>query len=109
MPDWKTDMKRIIQIAFLAFAIIAWSGAALAQEAPKKDPASDSSRKDDDGFEAVNGDMMQKGESIPASRLVGGAYGFICAAVAVWVASVARRARRLEDEVDELKKKLAAR
>ncbi len=53
--------------------------------------------------------MLQPGETIPASRLVAGAYGFICAAVVVWVGSVARRARRLEDEVDELKKKLAAR
>ncbi|HWE31174.1 MAG TPA: hypothetical protein VHB97_24375 [Polyangia bacterium] len=92
-------MKRIIQIAF--FALFAWlaSGVALAQDAPKKDG---------EGWEAVNGDMLQPGESIPAARLVGGAYGFICAAVVVWVASVARRARRLEDEVDELKKKLAA-
>ena len=90
-------MKRIVQIAFFAFFL---GGLALAQEGPKKD---------NEGFEPVNGDMMQQGESIPASRLVGGAYGFICAAVVVWVASVARRARRLEDEVDELKKKLAAR
>jgi hypothetical protein len=73
---------------------------ALAQEPPKKD---------NEGFEPVNGDMLQPGESIPASRLVGAAYGFICVAVVVWVASVARRARRLEDEVDELKKKITAR
>ena len=43
------------------------------------------------------------------SATFGAAYGFICVAVVVWVASVARRARRLEDEVDELKKKLQAR
>jgi len=90
-------MKRIIQIAFFAFF---FGGVALAQTAPQKD---------NEGFEPVNGDMMQKGESIPAARLVGAAYGFICAAVVVWVASVARRARRLEDEVDELRKKLLAR
>ncbi|MGZ3429240.1 MAG: hypothetical protein ACXVDD_02925 [Polyangia bacterium] len=89
-------MKRIIAIAFLAFF---FGGVALAQE-PKKT---------NDGYEPVNGDMMQPGESLPASRLVAGAYGFICAAVVVWVASVARRARRLEDEVDELKKKIQAR
>jgi hypothetical protein len=93
-------MKRIIQIVFLAF-FLGGGAAALAQtQAPQKDA---------EGFEPVNGDMMQKGESIPASRLVGAAYGFICFAMLVWVASVARRARRLEDEVDELKKKLAAR
>jgi hypothetical protein len=90
-------MKRIIQIVFLAFFL---GGMALAQEAPKKDA---------EGFEPVNGDMLQPGESIPAARLVGAAYGFICVAVIVWVASVARRARRLEDEVDELKKKLVTR
>ena len=93
-------MKRLIQIAFLATLLLGFGGVAFAQDAPQKD---------NEGFEPVNGDMMQQGESIPASRLVGGAYGFICAAVVVWVASVARRARRLEDEVDELKKKLAAR
>jgi hypothetical protein len=92
-------MKRIIQIVFLAFFF--FGGAAMARaQAPQKDA---------EGFEPVNGDMMQKGESIPASRLVGAAYGFICFAMLVWAASVARRARRLEDEVDELKKKLAAR
>ncbi len=93
-------MKRKIQIVFFAAFFLGWLGLALAQEGPKKDS---------EGFEPVNGDMLQPGESIPASRLVAGAYGFICAAVVVWVASVARRARRLEDEVDELKKKLAAR
>ena len=89
-------MKRIISIAFLAFF---FGGVALGQE-PKKD---------NEWYEPVNGDMMQPGESIPASRLVAGAYGFICAAMIVYVASVARRARRLEDEVDELKKKIQAR
>jgi hypothetical protein len=93
-------MKRIIRIALFALFALFLGGVALAQEGPKKDA---------EGFEPVNGDMMQPGESIPASRLVGAAYGFICCAVIVWVASVARRARRLEDEVDDLKKKLQAR
>jgi len=94
-------MKRIIHIVLFALMLAGFGAAALAQEAPTK--------KDAEGFEPVNGDMMQPGESIPAARLVAGAYGFICVAVIVWVATVARRARRLEDEVDELKKKLAAR
>ncbi len=93
-------MKRIIQIVLFATILFGLGGLVLAQGQPKKDS---------EGFEPVNGDMMQPGESIPAARLVGGAYGFICAAVVVWVASVARRARRLEDEVEELKKKLQAR
>jgi hypothetical protein len=93
-------MKRIIRIAVVALFALWLGGVALAQGAPKKDS---------EGFEPVNGDMMQPGETIPAARLVGAAYGFICVAVVVWVASVARRARRLEDEVDALKKKLATR
>ena len=68
--DWKPEMKRIIAIAFLAFF---FGGVALAQE-PKKT---------NDGYEPVNGDMMQPGESLPASRLVAGAYGFIFAAVLI--------------------------
>jgi hypothetical protein len=89
-------MKRLFRMLFLASVLVGLIGIAAADE-PKKD---------NEGFEPVNGDMMQPGESIPASRLVGGAYGFIFGAVAVWVATVARRARRLEDEVDSLKKKL---
>ena len=91
-------MKRIIHIVFLAFFFFG-GAAAFAQE----------QKKDSEGFEPVNGDMLAPGETIPAARLVGAAYGFICVAVVVWVGSVARRARRLEDEVDELKKKIAAR
>lgn len=86
---------------FFAIFALTIGGVALAQ--PAAPP------KDSEGFEPVNGDMMQPGESIPASRLVGGAYGFIFAAVVVWAASVARRTRRLEGEVDELKRKLESR
>ena len=63
-------------------------------------------QKDPEGFEPVASDMMQKGESIPAVRLVAAAYGFIWAAVLVWAYTVAQRTRRLEDEVAELKRKL---
>jgi hypothetical protein len=77
-------MKRIIISAFFFFFL---GGVALAQ-----DPAP---KKSNEGWEQVNGDMMQPGESIPASRLVGAAYGFIFAAVVFWVFTVARRARPL--------------
>ena len=87
-------LMRAIQAIVLLFFV---GGIAVAQEQPKKD---------DDGFEAVNGDMMQQGETIPASRLVAAAYGFIFVAVLVWVASVAQRSRKLEEEVEALKKKL---
>ena len=68
----------------------------------------DEPKKDDDGYEKVDGAMTQNGETIPANRLVAAAYGFIFASVAVWVATVASRSRRVEEEMDELKKKLEA-
>jgi hypothetical protein len=87
-------MKKLL---FAIAALCLLAVVARAQPAPGKDA---------EGFEPVNGGMMQKGESIPAARLVAGAYGFILAAVVVWVASVAVRARRVEDELEELRRKL---
>ncbi len=87
-------MKKILLVLAVLFGV---SVAAAARAQPKPDEG---------GWESVDGSMMQKGESIPASRLVAGAYGFIFAAVAVYVASIASRARRVEDELDELKRKL---
>jgi len=68
----------------------------------------DEPKKDPDGYEKVDANMLAQGETIPANRLVAAAYGFIFAAVAVWVATVASRSRRVEEEMDELKKKLEA-
>ena len=89
-------MKRIIQIVIFATLLLGFGAAVFAQEGPKKD---------NEGFEPVNGDMLQPGECIPASRLVAGAYGFICAAVIVWVvlgraahAPSRGRGRRAEEE-----------
>jgi hypothetical protein len=98
-------MKRMLNIVFFAFCLLGLVGAARAQG----QPAAAAAEKDAEGYEKVNGDMMQKGESIPASRLVGGAYGFIFAAVAVWVVTVSRRTKRLEDEVESLRNKLESR
>ena len=91
-------MKRLISAVVLALCLVG-GGMAMAQEPPKQD----------DGWQQVDGSMMAKGETIPAARLVGLAYGFIFAAVVVWVASVAQRSRRLEDEVDAFKRKLESR
>lgn len=98
-------MRRLIALVILALAL-GGGGLALAATAPAAPPAAPSAAGD--GWQPVDGDMMAKGETIPAARLVGAAYGFIFAAVVVWVASVARRARRLEDEVAALQKKLDA-
>jgi|GEM_PF-2576068 len=59
----------------------------------------------DEGFEKVDGSML-KGESIPADRLVGAAYGFILLAFVTYAVSVALRGRRVEEELDALRKKL---
>jgi hypothetical protein len=94
-------MKRLLQMAMVAAFLFALAGAALAQ--------TPSTVKNDEGFVPVNGDMLQQGETIPGNRLVAAAYGFISVAMLVWVATVARRARRLEDEVEGMRKKLERR
>jgi hypothetical protein len=89
------NMKRIFQMLFFAI----FMSAALASAQPK----------DNEGFVPVDGSMMNESETVPARRLVGIAYGFILAAVVAWVASVTRRSRRVEDELEALKKKLETR
>jgi hypothetical protein len=66
----------------------------------------DEPKKDAEGFEKVDSSMMAPGESIPADRLVAAAYGFIFGAVVVYAATVAARTRRVEEEMDELRRKL---
>jgi hypothetical protein len=90
-------MKRLLVILFLFLSL--GGGAAMAQPA---DNAADKK----DGWEKVDGSMMAPGESIPASTLVGAAYGFIFLALLVWVGSVAARTRRVEEEVASLRQKL---
>ena len=84
-------MKRMIFIVMLLFG-----GVVFAQE------------KKDDGWEKVDGSMTAAapGETIPASTLVGAAYGFIFVALLVWVGSVASRTRRVEEEIESLRAKL---
>jgi hypothetical protein len=83
-------MKRLLLILVLLFA-----PAAFAQDNNK-----------DEGWQKVDGSMMAQGETIPASKLVGAAYGFIWVALLVWVASVAARTRRVEEEIESLRQKL---
>jgi hypothetical protein len=80
-------MKRLLAVLFLLFAAPAFA-------------------QDKEGWEKVDGSMMAQGESIPASKLVGAAYGFIFIALLVWVGSVAARTRRVEEEVQSLREKL---
>ena len=87
-------MHKLIALLALLFCLV---GISRADEPPKKD---------EQGFEPVSADMMDKSESTPANKLVGAAYGFIFAAVVVWVATVVTRTRRVEEELDTLRRKL---
>jgi hypothetical protein len=86
-------MKTILMVLALMFGLAAHAHA----QAPQKDT---------EGFEPVNGDMLQPGETIPATTLVGTAYGFIFTAMLVYVSSVAMRTRRVEEELDRLKQRI---
>jgi hypothetical protein len=88
-------MKRLLAL----LAILFFLGAPAFAAEPKPDA---------EGFVPVSGAMMQPGETIPANRLVAAAYGFIFAALAVYVASVVARSRRVEAEMRELQRKLEA-
>jgi hypothetical protein len=90
-------MMRLVRI----LVVLAALGAVGRASEPPRDPTRDS-----EGFEPVAGDMMARGETIPANRLVAAAYGFIFATLVVYVAGVAARARRVEEELAALKRKL---
>ncbi len=60
-----------------------------------------------DGFEAVDGNMMAPGESIPGNKLLGAAYGFILAALVLYIGSVTARTDQVEQEIEELRRRIA--
>ncbi len=95
-------MTTILRSLALAFVLFVTVGVAHAAPPQPNQPAAN------EGWEPVNGDMMQPGETIPASRLVGAAYGFIFTALVVWIVSIAARERRVEEELAELERKLEA-
>ncbi len=49
---------------------------------------------------------MQPGEVIPATRLVGIAYGVILAALVLFVASLSVRSQNVEDEIMSLRARI---
>ena len=57
----------------------------------------------EDGWQAVQTQMVQPGESFQATDLVGAAYGFIWVMVAGFTFTVWRRAGRLEKEIEALR------
>ena len=84
----KAAWKAIRAAALAAIAVAAWSGAAVAQQ-----------------FEKVENIPKQE---IPAGRFVSIAYGIIWLAVLAYVVFVAGGLKRVNQEIADLKRKLAS-
>jgi hypothetical protein len=65
--------------------------------------------QDKEGFVPVAPGENLAGETLPGNRLVAIAYGAILAALIAWVASVAARSRKVEDELAALRDRLEKR
>lgn len=102
-----TTMKRTLRGCLRRLSVAAALGFAMAM-APAPALAGPQEEKDKEGWSAVSrpADMNPEAESVPAGPLVAGAYGFIWVAVLVYVGTVAQRAKRLQAEVDALRKRL---
>jgi hypothetical protein len=89
--------------ACLSFGLSLWllllPAAGLAEGPPPKDT---------EGFvpESRPANMVPTKEDVPASPLVGAAYGFIWLAVLVFVGTIAARTTRLEGELASLQERL---
>jgi hypothetical protein len=94
-------MTRPIRFARLVLFAAILSGATISfaqTPAPKADS---------EGFVPVSpNEQLAVSEVLPASRLVATAYGFILAALVVWVGSVAARSRKVELELVALRQKI---
>lgn len=76
-------------------------------KAEAKEDLQAAAKPDKEGYTAVMpGEQLGAGESLPAANLVGAAYGFILATLVAWVASVALRARKVEEELAALRAKI---
>jgi hypothetical protein len=98
----KLPLRRFL-LAFGMMAALAFSASARADD-PTSPPAPTAKRADGEGFVPVKpGEVLQPGEVIPASRLVGIAYGVILAALTAFVGSLAMRSRTVEEELASLR------
>ena len=93
------NLGSIVRALSLVVALCALPSAAIAADAP----AAAAAKPTDDGWQAVNTQMVQPGESFEAKNLVGVAYGFIWVMVAGFVVSVWRRAGRIDREIESLR------
>jgi len=76
-------------------------------KAEAKEDLQAAAKPDKEGYTPVReGEQLGAGETLPASNLVGAAYGFILATLVAWVASVALRARKVEEELATLRAKI---
>jgi hypothetical protein len=89
-------MKRHLRLALLLLALLLVPAAAARAQ----------SKPNDQGWQQVNGDMMQPGESFQAKDLVAAAYGFIWVMVAGWVFTTWRRAGAIERDLDALRRRI---
>lgn len=92
-------------MSFVRFSLLALilGGASISLAQSEPTPAA---KKDTEGFEPVTDAELGKGEVMPASRLVAGAYGFILAALVVWTVSVAVRSSKVSADLEALRKKI---
>ena len=65
--------------------------------------------QDKEGFVPVAPGENLAGESLPGNRLVAIAYGAILVALIAWMASVASRSRKVEEELAALRERLEKR
>jgi len=65
--------------------------------------------QDKEGFVPVAAGENLAGETLPGNRLVAIAYGAILVALIAWIASVAARSRKVEDELAALRERLEKR
>ena len=84
----------------LVLALMLFSSISHAGEPEKKTNTSD------DGWEAVNGQMVQPGEGFKANGLVAAAYGFIWLMVAGFVMTVWMRTESVERDLERLRKQI---
>jgi hypothetical protein len=113
-----TKLRASLFILVLAAPLLARADEAPPPDAPKADapkadapkadaPKADAPKPDKEGFVPVQpNETLSPSETLPGNGLVGAAYGFILAAMVVWIASVAVRARRVEEELEALRAKI---
>jgi len=90
-------MKNAFIMFFMLFTLLSATAPAPALAAAPSAP------KDGTWEPVQGGPMIAQGESIPASRLVGAAYGFIWVMLAVYLLAVWSKTLRLERDIDELR------